>query len=405
MRSAIKIGLIASYSIAFVCVALLTMEYGARKIVYGQFGLPGRQTELILDRWAAFVNNPNYNANGVRVNAQGFRRDANLSLVKPADTIRIFLLGGSVAYGGETLYPEIDEHLKFLNNNQTIDHYLEARLNSVFPQQHWEVVNAAVKGYFLNQDLALFLSTLRRYKPNFLVLLDGVNDIFEMIQSPENEDGYNTAGFGDEFTGLTNPELMSLRLMATTWLFNHSALYRSMQESVALRHRIRARRERAKALPANLHPDLASLSSNQRQQYQTALGRLDNYVRMVRQIHLLAQLEGTSALFVLQPEIATTRKRLTGIEMQLFDYWSRVEGPFGVFAFQNLYPQLSGRLVVDAANEGYRFIDLANVFDRANVQTFTDYCHLTAAGNQIVANAIFDSLAISLHSANSGAVQ
>src|SRR5262245_28013828 len=127
MSSAIKVTLIASYSIAFTCVVLLMTEYGVRKTVYGQFAMPGRQTELILDRWAAFVNNPNYNANGVRVNAQGFRRAANLSLVKPANTVRIFLLGGSVAYGGETLYPEIDEHWKVLDNSQTIDHYLEAR--------------------------------------------------------------------------------------------------------------------------------------------------------------------------------------------------------------------------------------------------------------------------------------
>src|SRR5215471_5714604 len=199
MRSAIKIALIALCSIAFACVVVLMTEYSVRKLVYGQFGLPGRQTELILDRWAAFVNNPNYSAHGVRVNAQGFRRAANLSLVKPADTVRIFLLGGSVAYGGETLYPEVDEHRKSVDNNQTIDHYLEAKLNSVFPQKHWEVVNAAVKGYFLNQDLALFLSTIQRYNANYLVLLHGVNDIFEMIQSPGDEDGYDTAGFGDEF--------------------------------------------------------------------------------------------------------------------------------------------------------------------------------------------------------------
>jgi hypothetical protein len=187
MRSAIKITLTALYGIVIVCVALLITEYGARKIVYGKFGLPGRRTELILDRWSAFVNNPDYNANGVQVNAQGFRRAAKLSLVKPTDTVRIFLLGGSVAYGGETLYPEIDEHWKSIDNDQTIDHYLETRLNSVFPQRHWEVVNAAVKGYFLNQDLALFLSRIQRYKPDYVVLLDGVNDILEMIRSPENE--------------------------------------------------------------------------------------------------------------------------------------------------------------------------------------------------------------------------
>jgi hypothetical protein len=219
----------------------------------------------------------------------------------------------------------------------------------------------------------------------------------DQVLTTTNEDGYDTAGLGDEFIGLTNPKSMSLRLIASTWLSNHSALYRSMRESIALRRRIRTRRGRAKASPARLHPDLSSLSSSQRQQYQIAVDHLENYVRTVRQIHLLAKAEGTRPLFILQPEIGVTGKRLTSIEMQLFDYWSRLDGPFDVYAFQTLYPQLSGRLVADAANEGYRFSNLAGVFDSADVQTFTDYCHLTAAGNQIVANAIFDSLAISFH--------
>jgi lysophospholipase L1-like esterase len=400
MRSAIKIALIALYCIAFVCVSLLILEYSARRIAYGHFGLPGRQTELILDRWSAFVNHPNYSVNGVRINAQGFRRDANLSLVKPPGTTRIFLLGGSVAYGGETLYPEIDPHWKFVGNNETIDHYLEARLNSVFPHKRWEVVNAAVKGYFLNQDLALFISTLQRYNPDYLVLMDGVNDIFEMIQSPENADGYDTAGFASDFVGLTDPESMSLRLMAATWLLNHSALYRSMREGVARRRRIRARGERAKASPAHWRPDLASLSSIQRQKYKVAVGRVDNYVRMVRQIDSLAGLEGTQALFVLQPQIAVTRKKLTPVEEQLFDYWSRLDGPLDVYAFQNLYPLLSDRLAVAAAKEDYLFTDLTSVFDQASGQMFTDYCHLTDAGNEMVADAIFDSLAVSFRKSN-----
>src|ERR1700730_4135094 len=102
MRSALKTALLVVYNIAFVCAALALAEYTARKIAYGQLGSPSRQTELILDRWTAFRNNPNYKDNGIQLNAEGFRRDQNVSVDKPVDSIRIFFLGGSVAYGGET---------------------------------------------------------------------------------------------------------------------------------------------------------------------------------------------------------------------------------------------------------------------------------------------------------------
>jgi lysophospholipase L1-like esterase len=91
-----------------------------------------------------------------------------------------------------------------------------------------------------------------------------------------------------------------------------------------------------------------------------------------------------------------TRKPLTAVETRLFDYWSKLDGPLYVYGFQTLYPQLSAQLTSTAQTEGYRFLDLTAVFDGTGVQTFTDYCHLTPAGNQLVADAIFDSLAASL---------
>jgi GDSL-like Lipase/Acylhydrolase family len=399
MRLALKGALLVAYNVAFVCAAFAVAEYAARKVAYGQLGSPGRQTELILDRWTAFRNNPGYKSDGVQLNQDGFRRDGSVSVDKPADTVRIFFLGGSVAYGGETLYPEIDDHWK-IDNRQTIDHYLEARLNSTFPSKHWEVVNASVKGYLLNQDLALFLSTVQRYEPDYLILFDGVNDLFAMLRTPENEDAYSAAGLGEEFSALTRPDALSPRMMTTTWLADNSALYRSIRESMAQRNRVRARRAIAGRSAAHLHPDFASLTADDQRHVGAATRRLGNYTHTVRQIHRLAALDGTQALFVLQPHIAVTRKPLTGVETQLFDYWSKIDGPLYVYGFQTLYPQLSAQLTSVAQTEGYRFLDLTAVFDRTGVQTFTDYCHLTPAGNQMIADAIFDSLAASMPSHN-----
>jgi lysophospholipase L1-like esterase len=390
-RTALKTAAIVLYNLVFVCLAFTSIEYVARKVAYGQLGSPSGQTELILDRWAAFRNNPNYRHNGVQINAEGFRHDQDVARDKPAHSVRIILLGGSVAYGGETLYPEIDDRWR-IDNQQTIDRYLEKRLNSAFPAKHWEVINAAVKGYFLNQDLAILLSTLQRYRPDYLILLDGVNDIFAMLRVPENQDSYSAAGLSEEFDGLTKPGSLSLRLMTSTWLFNNSALYRSIRETTGQRNRIRARRERARETAAHLHPDFDSLTSSEQHQYRAAANRLSSYIRTVRQIHRVAELEKTQAVFVLQPQIAVTRKPLTNTETQLLDYWSRLDGPLFVYGFQTLYPQLSSLLSAGAETDGYRFLNATNAFDGTSVQAFTDYCHLTPAGNQAMAEVIFNSL-------------
>ena len=116
-------------------------------------------------------------------------------------------------------------------------------------------------------------------------------------------------------------------------------------------------------------------------------------MRPVRQIQSLAALEGTKTLLVLQPQIAVTHKQLTGIEAQLLEYWSKVDGPLYTHGFQALYPVLASELSEGAKTQGYRFLDLTGVFDNMREQTFTDYCHLTPDGNRAVADAIFGAFA------------
>jgi lysophospholipase L1-like esterase len=391
VRPALKIAVLILYNVAFVCAAFGLAEYIARR----QSGSPGSQIELMLDRWTAFRNNPMYRGNHVQLNDAGFRRDRNVSSEKPEGTIRIFLLGGSVAYGGETLYPEIDDRWK-INNHETIDYDLEQRLNAAFPANHWEVINAAVKGYLVNQDLALYLSAVQRYSLDYLVLLEGVNDLFAALRSPDTYDGYSQAGLGNEFDGLTSPASMSLQLMSSTWLLDRSSLYQLIRERVSRRTQLRARREKIRAAEVDSHAGLVDTTLDEQHRYESAAGKLGRYMRSVRQIDRLAAMQGTRTLFVLQPQIAVTRKLLTSVESRLLEYWSKIDGLFYVHGFQTLYPRLSSELSNGAHAEGYRFLDLSGVFDRMSAQTFTDYCHLTPAGDQAVANAIFDSLAAAM---------
>ena len=392
MQSALKRTAVVLYNVLFVCAALVLAEYIIRAVVYRQLGSPSRQTELILDRWTAFRNNPTYMGNDVQLTAEGFRRNRSVSVAKPLGTIRVFLLGGSVAYGGDTLFPEIDDHWR-ISNEQTIDYYLEQRLNSTYPGTHWEVINAAVKGSFLNQDLTIFLSALQPYKPDYLILLDGVNDVFIMIRSSGRYDGYLDAGFSQEFKELTEPASLSLGMMSSTWLANNSALYRFTRDQLQRRNQIRSRREQVRE--AGSHPESPRPTALELRQYQAAASQFANFAHTVRQIHRLAELDGIQATFVLQPDLAVTRKQLVGVEKQLLDYWRKLEGTF-VYGFETLYPELSEKLATDAHKEGYGFLDLTGVFDRMTTQAFTDYCHLTPAADQAVADAIFEFLKGSL---------
>lgn len=133
-----------------------------------------------------------------QINAQGFRDQAPLPLAKPKNEIRIFLLGGSTAFGQGT--PK---------NEETIAHHLETMLQQrvanqtkspqtfrpdVFPffkpdrerlsklaakirPGQYRVINAAVPGYSSGNELAQLALEILPYQPDVIIVLDGYSDL------------------------------------------------------------------------------------------------------------------------------------------------------------------------------------------------------------------------------------
>lgn len=140
----------------------------------------------------------NQRSNFWRINEQGFRDDDPVPLAKPKGEIRIFLLGGSTAFGQGSA-----------SNQATIASALEARLNERIAQQkrspenyrpatlpytaeeqqkvlarppqlrggQYRVINAAVPGYASGNELAQLAFQILPYSPDVIVVLDGYADL------------------------------------------------------------------------------------------------------------------------------------------------------------------------------------------------------------------------------------
>ena len=87
------------------------------------------------------------------INNQGFRRSTGTSLERPDSTVRIFLVGGSTAFGTNGLYTQFNPAP--LEMDQTIDAHLERMLGTEAPGTNFEVINAAVPEYRLFQEFTL----------------------------------------------------------------------------------------------------------------------------------------------------------------------------------------------------------------------------------------------------------
>jgi hypothetical protein len=109
-------------------------------------------------------------------------------------------------------------------------------------------------------------------------------------------------------------------------------------------------------------------------------------------MHAVLAEEGIQGLFALQPEILLSHKPWIGNEQRLMEYHRKIESREFVYGFETLYPELGSRLLADGRERGYRFLDLTKIFDGRPIQSYTDYCHLTPAGNSLIADRLFIEL-------------
>jgi hypothetical protein len=203
------------------------LEFAVRTMEFRRQGPNILHPIALHDQFTAWRNNPAYGRVDRHIDAQGFRRDQDVSLEKPPNTVRVFITGGSTAYGWATGWPDINPDLQRLYNNQTISYCLEQELNQNLPSKHWEVINAASPGYQLNVELARIEAVLLRFRPDCVILLDGHNDLLSLLKHiTVNYDPYATIP-KTEFDLSANPDsFRSLLFFVGRWLRNNSAAFR-----------------------------------------------------------------------------------------------------------------------------------------------------------------------------------
>jgi hypothetical protein len=376
-------------TLAFVGFVFGGVEVVARIRQYHRFGPKSLQPIALRDEFTAFRLNPAYGRVDRQHDAQGFRRGTAVSVEKPPDTIRIFLAGASSSYGYTTDMPEYTgNRWRLLYNNQTIDYYLEQKLNQAFPSNHWEVINAAVPSYQLSQELAQIQSVLLRYRPD-CVIVDGNNDIYTFwMHANEKYDPYTYVQGSDEFRLLTSPgSLRSLSFFLAEWVHVNSAAFRSMQDHLL---QIAQRSGDPKKPQLNNPIRFSDLTPAEQVRFVTAQNQLGFLTHTVRQIHRILSLDGVKMVFRLDPEIELTHKPLTGSEQQVLNEELRVAGR--TYYLKQLFPEMAAKVAALAREDGFSFLDSTEAFDQTSEQTFSDNVHLTPEGNQIIAEQLFQTL-------------
>ncbi|MGQ0665970.1 MAG: hypothetical protein ACT4O4_02960 [Nitrospiraceae bacterium] len=317
-----------------------------------------------------------YNEKGIRHNAQGFRRDSDVLKEKDSNTYRIFVMGGSTAYGLGSLSKYGQEKYSVIRNDQTIDYYLEQYLRSRVLHKSVEVINAAITSHYSHHHLIYINQTILKYSPDMVVFVDGFNDYFPYQKAFDQFTNYAYQERAHSYMGDPTPEAW----VGYTgwWLFRKSHFVhltaKSLRPIWLVIKKLNQTRQRI---------DVNTALDN------LAINAQSNFAKMVERNTLILRHEKVVPVFVLQPEIVfaqskvfTERERLIFDEMN--EHWQE-----NFVEFKNkAKPIVVGILKRSTSNTGSIFLDMTDPFEGLNDDAYTDYCHLTPVANKRMAEEI-----------------
>ncbi|TYQ32012.1 SGNH/GDSL hydrolase family protein [Pseudanabaena sp. UWO310] len=331
---------------------------------------------------------PSQSSDYWQINDQGFRQDSSVPIEKPANEIRIFLVGGSTAF---TNMAEKNQKALAFKIEKLLNDRVRAQNSSpekfkpkeipYFADQieamralpprirdgSYRVIAAAAPGYSSGNELALLAHRALAYNPNALLILDGYEDMRSPSNQPAREIGNVEQMLRDPIAQYRQHQTQQFN----NWL-NSLYLVKAWQKWVA---------------PA----DITVFSS----EYQTFNAeqlakdpkelqkRIDRYLYNTQQMIKLAN--GIPSLIVLQPEITGKQKSLTKEEEGILKSLGKEYSDRAANAYK------LAEQTLNSSSLKPKFVNFYQVFQDTNQQAFIDPIHLTEAANDLLAQKLYES--------------
>jgi lysophospholipase L1-like esterase len=365
----------------------------------------------ILSGYTVFQNVPNHSFRTSAIKADpaepdpvldehGFLSDGPVSRAKPKGTFRIFLVGGSTAFGAgqNTRYHDVHAYPDGLYAYpSSIAGRLKAELQKGNPQTKYEVINAAGFERRIHQSFLQYLESLSQYEPDLIINLEGMNDVYSVASGTPFADVAQHLPFYADLYEKPNS------------LLNYSATYYVL--STAYEKWINRRRS-AEPAPTEAAPAAAGDSRALTQKSGGAVGRdayeknksryehnAERLLQILRQYFAVVKTDKQRTLFVLQPLLGRTKvnKQLSETERKFAAVMvpaaadSRTPIDENALLLAYFYDDfLSAAFQKTAEGFGVPYVDMNREIAGLgpDVEFYTDYCHLTPQGNQRVAEIL-----------------
>jgi lysophospholipase L1-like esterase len=310
------------------------------------------------------------------IDSSGFRGEG-ITKNKPANTYRIFVLGGSTVYNGSIPY------------EQTFARILEEKLQKKYPDKKVEVLNAGIDGYTTEHSLIQYQFKIKDFHPDLIIMWHGINDWYYSC-SPKT---YSFSSYQFDyshflgadakmvFDRFTLPPVFQLKLVS--WDFFLKAMqdnwYSDFWNWEKKNHPvpgIYADVNKNKTYEMKTFPSLPSYKRN-----------IISLIQATRDDHVKLLLGNQAFLY---------HTNLSQQEMQTL-LFPKIDCTNADGKYPNLYSMITAMNTYNqtmqdvAVSNNTPFVDLASALPK-NLSYFTDDVHYTPLANKRIANILYKNI-------------
>jgi hypothetical protein len=363
--------------------------------------------------YTVFQNNPKHQlvtqksdpANpDVIVDENGFITGGPLSLEKASGTVRIFLMGGSAAFGADqnSHYRDLYEYpFGVYTYPDSIAGQLQSYLEARRPESTYEVITAAAFTRAYHQSVLFYLEAVSRFSPDWIISMDGYNDINHLVSGTPYLDRATELQY---YIDLRNSADCKNAGVPSTYCLLQGLHGRLM---------IALTRGRTRALPEYaVNFDLDSYTVKQyaerKQSFEASSSR---FVQTLKHEMGIMRADDVNFMFVLQPmlhrqgwnkalsERETIFARGVAPPLYSVEASSATTEPQEFIDTMLLLKfffddHLSPTLEKEVTDAGYTYLDMNRAIQNvpSSTEFYTDYCHMTVEGNRLIAEAIGEAI-------------
>ena len=342
------------------------------------------------------------------VDPNGFISESPVEKHKDDNTIRIFITGGSTAFGsGQTSpYETIKEYPKGIYSfKSSIAGLLQEKLKKEFPDKKIEVINACAVKRMLHQSVAYYLETISNFSPDVVITIDGNNDVAPICGMSPYVKGSMALSSYIKLYELT-------QLVQDKSYFNFINLLNTLKLSNLKKKEKNRGDDEQDAL---IDPfESAKLSEYLIYKKQFIRGS-EKLLKLIKYYNALCTTDDTRFIFCLQPllyrqsinkKLSVSEKEMqkkffnTNIKtIKVNELFSPSQIEFFIKGSQLILKYFIDDYLTEKINQistekGFTYIDMNKEMAQvpSNQDVFVDYCHLTPLGNEIVAESLFEKV-------------